>query len=260
MPSDGSVAVQEATVNQYIEQGIKAIAISPVDAKKQNAWLNSICHKVKLITQDSDAPQSARLAYIGTDNHAAGVLAGDCIKRALPNGGKIELFVGNRVAQNSRDREQGIRDALKGSSVQILDVVTDQTDVGLAKKNASDAMTAHPDLSMEVGLYSYNGPAILEAVQEARNVGKVKIVCFDQEKATLAGIHQGAIAATIVQQPYKFGFKGTLLIAQLAIGNMAALPKNGFYYFPAVAVTPGNVGKYIAELNKETGKSWGSTN
>jgi hypothetical protein len=41
---------------------------------------------------------------------------------------------------------------------------------------------------------------------------------------------------------------------------MAALPKNGFYYFPAVAVTPGNVGKYIAELNKETGKSWGSTN
>ena len=121
-------------------------------------------------------------------------------------------------------------------------------------------MTAHPDLSMEVGLYSYNGPAIIEAVEEARNVGKVKIVCFDQEKATLAGVKNGAVFATVVQQPYKFGYDGTKLLAQLALGNKSSLPRNKMLFFKAVAVTPSTLDKYVAELNKETGYSWGPGN
>jgi len=260
MPSESTVAVQEAMINNYIADGVRAIALSPVDAKKQTAWINKIAGKVSVITQDSDAPLSTRLAYLGTDNHAAGLLAGSYILKALPRGGKIEMFVGSRVAQNSRAREQGIRDALKGSSIEIVDVLDDHADASLAKKDAADAMTAHPDLSMEVGLYSYNGPAIIEAVEEARNVGKVKIVCFDQEKATLAGVKNGAVFATVVQQPYKFGYDGTKLLAQLALGNNSRLPRHQRLVFKAVAVTPSTLDKYVAELNKETGYSWGPGN
>src|SRR5258705_8683965 len=39
-------------------------------------------------TQDSDAPNSNRMFYIGTDNVAAGRQAGELVKEALPEGGK----------------------------------------------------------------------------------------------------------------------------------------------------------------------------
>jgi ribose transport system substrate-binding protein len=256
-PSDGSAATQKSDVDDLVAKGVKAIAISPVDPKNQTEWINGLSKTVSVLTQDSDAPNSKRLAYLGTDNHAAGVLAGQLIKQGLPNGGKIMLFVGNRDAQNAKDREQGIRDALAGSKIQILDVRTDNADDTLAKTNAADMMTAHPDLAMEVGLYSYDGPAILSAVTDAHNVGKVKIVCFDQEKATLAGVKSGAIYGTVVQQPFQFGYAATKLLAQLAKGDKSGLPANGIEYFPAKQVTSSNIAAYIAELDKETGQEWG---
>lgn len=256
VPADGTAATQKQEVNDALAKGVKAIAISPVDPKNQTPWLNDVASKAALITQDSDAADSKRLCYLGTDNHAAGLLAGKLIKEALPQGGKIMLFVGTRDAQNAHDREQGIRDAIKGGNIQIIDVRTDNADHALAKTNAADAIVANPDLAMEVGLWSYNGPAILSAVQGAHKVGKVKIVCFDQEKDTLSGVTSGAIYATVVQNPYQFGYQGTKLLAALSKGDKSGLPVNGTIFFPAQAVKSANVVKYVADLEKETGKSW----
>jgi ribose transport system substrate-binding protein len=257
MPADGSAATQKEDVQDLIAKGVKAIAISPADPKNQTLWINQISSQIPVITQDSDAPLSQRLAYLGTDNHSAGLLAGKEILKALPHGGKIMLFVGNKDEQNAHDREMGIRDALKGSNIQILDVRTDNVDHALAKTNAADAITANPDLAMEVGLWSYNGPAIVSAIEDAHEVGKVKVICFDQEKGTLAGVKSGAIFATIVQQPYQFGYQGTLLLAALAKGDKSGLPAGGTKYFPAQVVDSTNIDSYIIGLDKETGESWG---
>jgi ribose transport system substrate-binding protein len=257
MPSDARIDVQEKQVNDLLNSGVKAIAISPIAEEVQTPWLNDICKRAAVITQDSDAPLSNRLAYLGTDNHGAGLLVGQMIKQALPHGGKIMLFVGNSDAQNAHDRMMGIGEALVGTKIKILGVVTDGADRSLAEANAASAMQAHPDLAMEVGLWGYNGPAILSAVENANCVGKVKIVCFDQEKETLAGIVDGSIYATIVQQPYQFGYEGTKLLANLAAGNETGLPKSKVLYFSAEAVTQKNVNKYITDLNRETNETWG---
>jgi ribose transport system substrate-binding protein len=252
MPADGTAATQKQEVDDLLANGVKAIAISPIDPANQTSWLNSVASKAALITQDSDAPQSSRLCYLGTDNHAAGVEAGELIKQALgPQGGKVMLFVGNRSAQNAHDREQGIRDALAHSNVTVVDVRTDDGDHARAKSNAADALVANPDLAAEVGLWSYNGPAILSAVEDAHKVGKVKIICFDQEKPTLAGVQAGAIYATVVQQPFEFGYKSAMLLAQLAKGDKTGLPKGGIEYVPTEVVNDSNVAAYIVQMNKQ---------
>jgi ribose transport system substrate-binding protein len=254
MPADGTAATQKQLVNDAIAKGVNAIAISPVDPSNETTWINSIASKASVITQDSDAPKSSRLCYLGTDNHSAGLTAGGLIKLALPNGGKIMVFVGNKDAQNAHDRYQGIVDALKGTKVQILDVRTDQADNALAKTNAADALAANPDLAAEVGLWGYNGPAILSAVQAANKVGKVKIICFDGEDATLAGVKSGAIFGTVVQQPFEFGYEGTKLLWALSKGDKSGVPASGTKFFPALAVTPSNIAKYEADQIKLTGK------
>jgi ribose transport system substrate-binding protein len=109
-------------VDDLLVKGIDGMAISPVDPKNQTPMLNAAAERTIVFTQDSDAPESARACYIGTDNVAAGRQAGELIKEALPNGGKIMVFVGKADAQNAKERYQGIQEALQDSKVQIIDI------------------------------------------------------------------------------------------------------------------------------------------
>lgn len=254
MPSDGTAATQKTDVDQLLAKGVQGIAISPVDPANQTQMLNDAASKAVLLTQDSDAPLSNRMCYVGTDNHAAGLLAGKLIKEAIPNGGKIMLFVGDRDAQNAHDREMGIRDALKGSNITILDVRTDDTDRAKAKSNVSDTLVKYPDIAGLMGLWSYNGPAILSAVQDANKVGKVKIVCFDEEDATLSGVKSGAIYATVVQQPYQIGYQAVKMLASIIGGNKSAIPASKQDFIGVQGLKQADVAAYQANLDKLRGR------
>src|SRR3984893_17866842 len=181
IPGNGTAAEQKGIIDDLLAKGINGIAISPKDPANQTQLINDAAKQALVITQDSDAPKSDRACYIGTDNHAAGQQAGALIKEALPQGGKIMIFVGKIDARNAQERYQGIKDALQGSKVKIIDVRTDNTDSIRAKSNASDTLVKYSDVAALVGLWSYNGPAILNAVKGACKVGQVKIICFDEE-------------------------------------------------------------------------------
>ena len=111
IPSSGTAQEQQVIVQDLITVGVSGIAISPKDPANQTAMLNRTAASVNLVTQDSDAPESNRMCYIGTDNYQAGVAAGELLKKTLPNGGKIMLFVGTLDAQNAKERLQGIKDS-----------------------------------------------------------------------------------------------------------------------------------------------------
>ncbi|RYG67872.1 ABC transporter substrate-binding protein, partial [bacterium] len=236
-----------------LAKGVQGIAISPVDPANGTQMLNDAAGKALVFTQDSDAPQSNRACYIGTDNVAAGKQAGEEIKKALPNGGTVMVFVGDKSAQNAKDRFQGVQEALQGSNVKILDIRTDETDRVKAKSNVSDALVKNPDLGCAVGLWSYNGPAIYNAVKENGKVGKVKIVCFDEESETLAGVTDGTISATIVQQPYEFGYQSVKTMAEYLRGNKGVIPESKKVIVPTQVITKANVAEFstkLAELRK----------
>ena len=127
--SDGTAADQKRIMDDLLAAGFAGIAISPVDPQNQTALINSAAEKALVFTQDSDAPDSNRACYVGTDNVAAGRQAGELIKEVLPAGGKIMLFVGKLDARNAQERIQGIREVLLGTKVEIVDTRTDDADV-----------------------------------------------------------------------------------------------------------------------------------
>src|SRR5262249_3245954 len=177
IPSSGTAAEQRKLMDDLVAKGIDGIAVSPVDPANQTDFLNGIAEKTLLVCHDSDAPASKRVCYIGTDNVAAGVEAGKLIKEALPNGGKMQLFAATLDAQNAKERYAGIKKELEGSKIQIIDVRTDETDRVRAQKNVEDTLVKYPDVACLVGLWSYNGPAIVNGVKSANKTGQVKIVC-----------------------------------------------------------------------------------
>ena len=255
IPGAGTAAEQRSIIDDLLARGVDGMAISPVDPDNQTQLINDAVKKAVVLTQDSDAPKSDRTCYIGTDNVAAGRQAGELIKEALPQGGKIMLFVGNRDARNAQERYQGIREVLQGSNVEILDVRTDDTDHPRAKANAADTLVKYPDVAALVGLWSYNGPAILNAVKDAGKVGQVKIICFDEEDETLAGIKSGAIYATVVQQPYEFGYQSVKLMAKILSGDKSGIPASKQILVPTLVIKKDTVDEFTTKINKLRGRT-----
>jgi ribose transport system substrate-binding protein len=252
--ADGTAAAQQSVVDDLLAKGIQGIAISPVDPANQSPMLNRAASQALVVTQDSDAPSSNRACYIGTDNVAAGRQAGELVKEALPSGGKIMIFVGVLDAENAKQRYQGLQEALKGSNVQIIDVRTDNADRVRAKSNAADTLVNHADIAGLVGLWSYNGPAILSAVKEANKIDKVKIVAFDEEDETLSGIKDGAIYATVVQQPYEFGLRSMELMAKVLNGDKSVIPASKQIFVPTIAVKKADVEAFTKKINQLRGR------
>ncbi|HZZ27676.1 MAG TPA: sugar-binding protein [Pirellulales bacterium] len=252
-PSTGDTAAQQQILNDLVSAGVNGITVSPIDPPNQTDFLNNIAAQTLLTCVDSDAAESKRVCYIGTDNFAAGVEAGKLIKEVLPNGGKLVMFVGYLDAQNAKDRMGGIKKELEGSKVQILEVRTDDGDHTRALKNAEDILVKNPDIDCLVGLYSYNGPAILSAVREANKNGKVKIVCFDEDDATLEGVATGDIYGTVVQQPYEFGKQAITKMSKYLRGDKDALA-GGKQYIATQDIKKDNVADFQAKLKAIIGK------
>ena len=235
-----TVEEQQQILNELVAGGVDGIAISPIDADKQGDLLNQIAAKTLLVCVDSDVANSKRACFIGTDNIAAGKQAAELLKTALPHGGKIVLCVGYPNAQNAKDRIQGLQAGLSGSNLQIIDTLADATKIDVAVANAQASLTAHPDLAGIVGLYSYNGPAILTAVRGAGKAGQVKIVCFDDDADTLAGVAAGDIHGTVVQISTRMGYETISRMAKYIAGDKTQLPKENVL-FNSVAVNKGLV-------------------
>jgi len=119
--TNSTVEAQQAILSALVASGVDGIAVSPIDADKQTDFLNQIAAKTLLVCVDSDAANSKRVGFIGSDNVAAGKQAADLLKAALPQGGKIILCVGYPNAQNAKDRIQAIQDGLAGSNIEIIE-------------------------------------------------------------------------------------------------------------------------------------------
>ncbi|MDA1140335.1 MAG: substrate-binding domain-containing protein [Planctomycetota bacterium] len=114
MPPTGQVEEQKRMMEEQITLGTQGLAISPIDPANQAEMINATCAKMKVITQDSDAPNTDRLFYLGTDNYSAGRQAGELTTKVCPDGGKVMIFVGKMEVLNAQERSQGVIDVLLG--------------------------------------------------------------------------------------------------------------------------------------------------
>ncbi len=244
-----TAAEQRRELDDLLARGIAGVSISAIDPKNSTEEFNKVAAKAVLLTTDSDAPQSARVAYIGTDNVAAGRDAGAEIKKALPSGGKIMMFVGTMDADNARERVEGIKQSLAGTKIDIVDIRTDGVDFAKAKSNVQDAL-AKGGLNCLVGLYSYNTPQIYTAVKEAGQAGKVKIVGFDEDPQTLRGVADGTIQSTIVQQPYEFGYQSMIDMIKYIKGDKSFVPANHLIIIPTRVIDKSNVAEFQTSMKQ----------
>lgn len=252
-PEQAAAAVQQRLMDDLVAAGVSAIMVSAVDPKTSTEALNRVGGQVPLFTTDSDAPDTNRIAYIGSSNTDAGKQAGEIALKAMPDGGKCVGFVGLPGADNARERIEGMKAAIEGSKVELIDVRGDDIDQTRAKRNVEDALAANPDIDCMVGFYSYNTPRIYEVLKEAGKLGSITVVGFDEDPITLGGVREGSVAATVVQQPYEWGYQGMKLMAKYLEGDKSVVPADKLIIVPTKVIDKANVDGFETELKARIG-------
>ncbi len=239
------------------------ILVSVADPKLMKSEIDdAIAQGVPVITVDSDAPDSKRLCFIGTNNYQAGLMGGRRLAKELNGKGSVIVYSMPEQA-NLLERLHGYKDALADSpGIKIVETVNVKGDPRVAFDTTTEIL--------DKGKLKPDGFACLEAIackevadvlERKKITGKV-IVAMDTDQGTLDWIKKGGIAATIAQKPYTMAAYGLKMLADLHLNKPASLDHNwaqdtqsplpGFVDTGATMIDKSNVDSFIT--SRDSGK------
>lgn len=233
------------------------ILVSVVDPKLMVPEINAaIDAGIPVITVDSDAPQSRRLFFIGTNNREAGRLGGHRLLEKLHGAGNVVFFT-NAGQPNLDERLGGYQDVLsRESGVHIAQVIDihGQATVAFDQTQALLAKTGKDKVDAFVCLEASAGKEVGEVLRRA-NASDRTVIAMDVDKDTLDLVKQGVIAATVAQKPFTMAFVGVKMLDMLYHDPLPSLTKvyatDPYAPIPAfidtgsALVDAGNVDQYL---------------
>jgi ribose transport system substrate-binding protein len=256
-PPNGKLTEQNSEMETLRSQGITGYSISAIDpASAKGTIATDVGKGIFVLPIDSPLPDTAAKGlYLGTPNYDAGMAAGTAMKTLLNGTGKVAVLVGSLTAANATQRIQGFEDAIKGTNITIAQKVNDNLSPATATSDAETILANNPDINGLYGVYSYDGPALAQAVQSAGKTSSVSIVSDDSDAQTLSFINSGVIGGTVVQMPYQQGYTGAYILAAEKVLGAAAtaalvkpyLSSDGFTLSSGVGlVTKSDISQYQA--------------
>jgi len=200
---------QIALIESMVTQGVKGIALTPVDPTVATALDKAVAAGVKVVLMDNNIPDwNGRTALATTDNYAAGKIAGEYLRTVLKAGDTIGILEGVPGVPALDDRVKGMMEGLGGLDLKIVGKgatnCTEELGIGVAE----DILTANPDLK---AIYAACGPPAAGAAQAIKNAnlaGKVILVGFDFCCGEAEALEAGIENATVAQFPTKMASLG----------------------------------------------------
>ncbi|WP_437731174.1 substrate-binding domain-containing protein [Sorangium sp. So ce1335] len=217
-------AAQEAFLEEGIRRRVSGIAIAPIDPAALEPVIRRAAEAgIPVVAIDSPPVEgSACSLYIGTDNRAAGRIAGEAMLRLLPQGGDVAIQVASAAVGNARARIEGFREAIAGSAIRVDSLSENLFDPDRATELAFEVVRSKPQLAGAFGVCSENGPGLGQASMALGRSGDMKLIAFDLITATLAMLQEGVIHAAVVQREYDMGYRGVQALHDMATRGVAA--------------------------------------
>lgn len=224
---------------------------------------NAIAQGIPVITVDSDAPGSKRLAFIGTDNYKAGVMGAKIVADKLQGKGSVVVFTIEGQG-NLQERLRGYKDVFEAHpSIKIVEIVNMQGDPRIAFDKTKELLEKKTKVDAFVCLEAIACPEVADVLERQKAAGVV-VVAMDTDQRTLEAIKKGLITATIGQKPFSMAFLGVKLLDDLHHNPVTPLGKNwsqdsfspipSFVDTGATLIDKSNVDQFIEARNSATAK------
>jgi ribose transport system substrate-binding protein len=209
----------------------------------------AIAAGIPVITMDSDAPESKRLYFIGTNNREAGRLGGHRAAAQLNGKGNV-VFFSNPGQPNLDERLKGYQDIFATyPGIKVVEVFDIKADPGSALDQAAVylARTGPAKIDGFICLDSRSGSNVAEAFKR-RGVSDRVLITMDVDTDTLQLVGDGTIDSTISQKPYTMAFLG--LKALDDIHHYPVKPLAGDYFLDPNSPFPAFIDTGVALIDK----------
>lgn len=184
---------------------------------------NAIQHGIPVVTVDTDAKDSRRQAYIGTNNYHAGKRAGRTLIKDTGGKAKVGIITGSLESAGQKARVKGFRDAIRAESgIKIAAVKPSHISEVQAAEKAYQIFVNHTDVDAYFGTSALDGIGISAAMQSLGQTKDTYILAFDKLPQTLKLMEDGSIDATIAQKPYAMGYQSVKMMAEIKNGKHIA--------------------------------------
>lgn len=247
-PNDEDAQKQAEYIEQLVAGGVQAITIACSDASKVTRAIDDAVAKgVQVICFDSDAPESKRLCYVGTDDTEAGRLVMQNVAELLGDKpGTIAILAGNQTATNLQKRVHGAEEELKKhSNLKLKQVYYHKETPQDAYAQVESVQKANPDVN---GWAMIGGWPLMTEKHLPWKDDEVVCVSMDTLPPQLKHLSMGDVSVLLGQQYFYFGEQCVnLLVDKVKHGKDPAKPID---FAPLDRVTKANVEEYAKNWEK----------
>jgi ribose transport system substrate-binding protein len=238
-PNDEDAQKQVQYIEQLVNEGVDAIGVSCTNADTLTPAINEAASKgIPVMCFDSDAPNSQRFCYFGTNDaecgrvimrELAGILGAGRHVVAIPGGNQNALNIQNRV-------RGAMEEAKLHPGITIKGVYYSREVPQDAAAKIEEVQTANPEIEgwAMIGSWSLFTDSLMKW-----QPGKVKIVAADALPIELPYLRKGIVSKLFAQQTYEWGRRSMQLMADKVI--LGKTPDAVLNYSPLVPVTKENV-------------------
>jgi ribose transport system substrate-binding protein len=249
---------ENVNVEALSTKGHKAFSIYPGDPAGANALFAQLKGRGQIVVAYGAEPGLPTPVpfTVATDIKAAAMTAAEKLIELMGGQGRILNVLELVTDINTRKRDEGIREVVaRHPGVEIVQTISDMTQVSEATVKLQSALAARMDEIDGIITTGYN-PTIAAAsvlTEWHRDPGhkRIRFIGIDTGPTVLQAIRDGAIDATIAQNPPGHGYLSTRLLGLMLEGWTPRAPYR-FINAGIVIVTRDNIDTYGAEVRKIT--------
>jgi ribose transport system substrate-binding protein len=230
-----------------IAQKYDGIAISVLNADLMTSAIDkAIDAGIPVITWDSDAPKSKRIAFYGVDDYKSGTIMGEEAGKLL-NGKGTVAFITSVGANNLQMRLQGAKDALaKFPGIRIVDTFDIQEDSTRCQMLIETGGNRYPDLGAWISVGGW--PVFSANALDPVNPAKTKFISFDTVPSAIALLKAGKVQVLLGQKYFGWGSEPVKLLYDIVVNKKQPAAK--IIDSGVDVVTAATVDAYVAEWNR----------
>lgn len=220
-PTQANTEEHIKTIEMAAASKVDGIMTQGLNEEQTTPLINRIIDKgIPVITVDTDAVNSKRESYIGTDNYYSGFIAGKALIEDTGGHANVAIITGRFDASHQQLRVKGFQDAVKDvEGIHIITIVESNITRVKAAEAANKVLQDYPEVNAFYGTSALDGIGIAQVVEYYNKQDEIYILAFDTIVDTIRYIEKGTIEATVVQKPYEMGYGAVKMMIDLIEGK-----------------------------------------
>jgi ribose transport system substrate-binding protein len=250
-PPSADQLKQKEILESYITQRVDGIAISALNGDFLTETINRAMDAgIPVVTWDSDAPASKRIAFYGVDDLASGRIMGEEAIKLLNGRGKVALIT-SLGAANLQNRLNGVKEALgKAPGIEVVETYDIKEDVIRCAEIIATGSRRYPDLSAWISVGGW--PVFTRNALASVDPSKTKVISFDTISPALDLLRENKVQILLGQKYFGWGSESVRLLRDIKLGKR---PPEPIIDSGVDIVTKENVDAYEQQWKKMAGQS-----